>query len=98
MIVDGVAGLLLASAVGAVRLACFGVLALDDAYARLHALSFAAIVGPSGVAAAVMVAWPSAEVALKVLLLWLFSVAANPMLSHAMARAIRAHELGERGR
>jgi monovalent cation/proton antiporter MnhG/PhaG subunit len=98
VIVGVLAGLLLAGAVGAVLLACLGALALDDPYGRLHALSFAALVGPTGVALAVVVAWPSLEAALKALLLWLFSVAANPMLSHAMARALRAHEVGEHGR
>ncbi len=98
MIAEAVAGLLLAIAIGAVLLACLGALAMKDAYGPLHALSFAAIVGPSGVAVAVVVAWPSLQAALKVFLLWVFSVAANPMLSHAMARAVRAHEVGERGR
>ena len=96
MIFDALAGLLLASAVGAVLLGCFGALALQDAYGPLHALSFATIAGPSGVAAAVLIAWPSVDAVLKVLLLWLLSVLANPMLSHAMARAARAHEVGER--
>jgi len=98
LILDVIADLLLAAAVGAVLLGCLGALAMPDAYGPLHALSFATLVGPSGVAAAVVVAWPSLEAVLKVLLLWLFSVAANPMLSHAMARAARAHEVGERGR
>ena len=98
MILEALAGLLLAGAIGAVLLGCLGALALQDAYGPLHALSFATLVGPSGIAAAVLIASPSLEAVLKVLLLWFFSVAANPMLSHAMARAARAHEVGERGR
>jgi monovalent cation/proton antiporter MnhG/PhaG subunit len=88
------AGLLLIGS-AAVLLACGAALVLRDPYARLHALSFAAVVGSSAIGAAVLLEWPSAEAAIKVVLVWLLSVACNPLLSHAMARAIRAHEMGE---
>jgi monovalent cation/proton antiporter MnhG/PhaG subunit len=88
------AGLLLVGN-AAVLLACGAAVVLRDPYARLHALSFAAIVGSAAIGAAVLIEWPSAEAAIKAALVWLLSVACNALLSHAMARAIRAHEMGE---
>jgi monovalent cation/proton antiporter MnhG/PhaG subunit len=88
------AGLLLIGT-AAVLLACVAAVVLSDPYARLHGLSFAAIAGSSAIAAAVLLEWPSAEAAIKTALVWLLSLAGNPLLSHAMARAIRAHEMSE---
>lgn len=88
------AGLLLIGT-AAVLLACVAAVVLCDPYARLHALSFATIAGSSAIAAAVLLEWPSAEAAIKAALVWLLFLAGNPLLSHAMGRAIRAHEMGE---
>jgi multisubunit Na+/H+ antiporter MnhG subunit len=75
--------------------ASVGVLAMRDAYQKLHYVTPAALVAPALVAAAVFVEAGLDENTGETLVALLFMVIAGPYLSHATVRAIRVREKGD---
>lgn len=67
---------------------CLGVLAMDDAYDKLHYLGPAAIVGPFLIAVAVVVRESFSQAGIKALLTAGLLTVSSPVLSHATARAL----------
>ena len=92
---DAIADVLLALAVLVVASASVGVLAMRDAYQKLHYVTPAALVAPALVAAAVFVEAGLYENTGETLVALLFMVIAGPYLSHATVRAIRVREKGD---
>jgi multisubunit Na+/H+ antiporter MnhG subunit len=92
---DAIADVLLALAVLVVASASVGVLAMRDAYQKLHYVTPAALVAPALVAAAVFVEAGLDENTGETLVALLFMVIAGPYLSHATVRAIRVREKGD---
>jgi len=92
---DAIADILLALAVLVVASASVGVLAMRDAYQKLHYVTPAALVAPALVAAAVFVEAGLYENTGETLVALLFMVIAGPYLSHATVRAIRVREKGD---
>ena len=88
-----VAGLL-AVGVAIELLCCIGVLAMREAYDRLHFTGPASTLGPIAIAGAVLVDESFAASGLKALLVAVVLVVTNPLLVHATARAGRVRELG----
>jgi multisubunit Na+/H+ antiporter MnhG subunit len=85
---------LIAIGLGAVVLACVGVVLAADAYDRLH------FVGPStlgalGIAAAVLVREGPSLIAVKAGLLVAVLVIGSPLVTHATARAARIAARGD---
>jgi monovalent cation/proton antiporter MnhG/PhaG subunit len=81
--------------VGLCVVACVGMIAITDAYDRLHfsgPLTLAAVC----VAVAVLVQDPFSLVGDKALLIAVFLIVASPVLTHAGGRAARFAERGDR--
>ena len=87
-------GALLALGVGVELMCCIGVLAMRDAYDRLHFTGPASTLGPVAIAAAILVDESFSASGLKALLVAVVLVVTNPLLVHATARAGRVRELG----
>lgn len=88
---------LLGLGVGLELICCVGVVAMRDAYDRLHFTGPASTLGPLAIAAAIVVEeslWPAGA---KALLVALVLAVTNPLLVHATARAGRVRELGRWG-
>jgi len=95
MIREVFADVLLGLAVLIVVGASLGVLAMRDAYQKLHFVTPAALVAPVLVAAAVFVQTGLDENTGETLVALGFLVIAGPFLSHATIRAIRIREKGD---
>jgi multicomponent Na+:H+ antiporter subunit G len=87
-------GGLLAAAVLVQWLCCLGVLRMRGVYNRLHFLGPASLLGPPLIAAAVLVDGASGQASVKAVLLAAILLLANPVTSHALARAARVSETG----
>jgi multicomponent Na+:H+ antiporter subunit G len=85
---------LLVVGVGIEALSAVGVLAMRDAYERLHYVSSAGV-GGALVAGAVTVRESFSLIGNKTLLIALFLLVSGPVLVHATARAARVREKGE---
>jgi multicomponent Na+:H+ antiporter subunit G len=81
---DVVVAALLVVGVGVTLVSCLGVLAMRDAYDRLHFTSPATTIAPLAIAAGI-----------KALLVALLLLVTNPVLTHATARAGRIRQFGE---
>jgi multisubunit Na+/H+ antiporter MnhG subunit len=92
---DVFSDILLGLAVVVVLGASVGVLAMRDAYQKLHFVTPAAMVAPALVALAVLVQMGVYENTGESFLALLFVVIAGPFLSHATIRAIRVRERGD---
>jgi multisubunit Na+/H+ antiporter MnhG subunit len=90
-----VTDVLLALAVLVVAASAVGIVAMKDAYARLHFVTPAAVVAPFLVALAVFVRQGLDENTGETLVALFFMMAAGPYLSHATIRAIRVREHGD---
>lgn len=86
--------ILLAAVVAVELLCCLGLLAMRNAFDRLHYLGPAATLGPVLLGAAVLVRHSSAQACIKVVLLVGLLLVINPVLAHATARAARIRETG----
>ncbi len=86
---------LLGLAVLVVALSAIGVLAMPDAYAKLHYVTPAAVVAPILVTLAVFVREGLDENTGAMVIVLVFMVAAGPVVSHATVRAIRVRERGD---
>jgi multicomponent Na+:H+ antiporter subunit G len=75
-------------------LSCLGVLAMRNAFDRLHYLSPAATLGPMLLGAAVMVRHSSAQACIKTALLVGLLLLINPVLTQVTARAARIRQVG----
>ncbi|HEY2957130.1 MAG TPA: monovalent cation/H(+) antiporter subunit G [Actinomycetota bacterium] len=73
---------------------CVGVLAMRDAYDKLHYTAPAATVGSLAIALAVVVQESFSQAGVKALVIFLALLVTNPVLSHATARAARVRQLG----
>jgi multisubunit Na+/H+ antiporter MnhG subunit len=92
---DIVSDILLGLAVVIVAGASVGVLAMRDAYQKLHFVTPAALVAPALVALAILAQVGVYENAGESFLALLFMIIAGPFLSHATIRAIRVREEGD---
>jgi multicomponent Na+:H+ antiporter subunit G len=86
---------LLVLGVGVELACCVGVLAMRDAYDRLHFTAPATTIGPLAIAAAIVLQENLSAAGIKALLVALALLMTNPVLTHATARAARVRELGE---
>jgi multicomponent Na+:H+ antiporter subunit G len=73
---------------------CVGVLAMRDAYDKLHYTAPATTVGALAIALAVVVQESFSQAGVKALLIFLALLVTNPVLTHATARAARVRQLG----
>jgi monovalent cation/proton antiporter MnhG/PhaG subunit len=85
---------LLAAAVVSVLLTVVGVLVSDNVYRRLHFLAPVATVGVVAVAVAIVIAEGAGQAGIKAIVTGAILFVMNPILTHATARAARAHERG----
>jgi monovalent cation/proton antiporter MnhG/PhaG subunit len=86
---------LLLVGVGVTLVSCLGVLAMRDAYDRLHYTAPAAVVAPLAIAAAVVLEERFSAAGIKAVLVALVLILTNPVLGHATARAARIRQFGE---
>lgn len=86
---------LLAAGVGAVLIACVGLLVFPRAADRLHLLGVATSLGSVAVGAAVVAREGLSSTSLKAALVAVLLVALGPVLSHATGRAARIEALGD---
>lgn len=89
------AAVLLTGGVGITLLCCIGVLALNDAFDRLHFITSANTLSSALIALAVAVGKPLSNTTLKTILLLVLMIISGPILSHATARAVRIRRHGE---
>ncbi|HLX47897.1 MAG TPA: monovalent cation/H(+) antiporter subunit G [Streptosporangiaceae bacterium] len=95
IIKDVFSDILLGLAVAIVVASAVGVLAMRDAYQKLHFVTPAAMVAPLLVALAIMVQHGVYENTGESFLALGFMVIAGPFISHATIRAIRVREKGD---
>ena len=95
IIKDVFSDILLGLAVLIVVASAFGVLAMRDAYQKLHFVTPAALVAPALVALAVLVQHGAYENTGESFLALFFMIIAGPFISHATIRAIRVREKGD---
>jgi monovalent cation/proton antiporter MnhG/PhaG subunit len=86
---------LLVVGVGVTLFSCVGVLAMRDAYDRLHYTAPATTVAPVAIAAAVVLEERLSAAGIKAVLVALALLVTNPILTHATARAARIRQFGE---
>ena len=92
---DVVVAALLVVGVGVTLVSCLGVLAMRDAYDRLHFTAPATTIAPLAIAAAIVVEERLSAAGIKALLVALLLLVTNPVLTHATARAGRIRQFGE---
>ncbi len=92
---DVIVILLLAGAVGVEWLCCLGLLAMRNPYDRLHAIGPAGILPPLLITAAVFVHSGVSQAGIKTLAIALVLIFVGPIVTHALARAVRIRETGE---
>jgi multicomponent Na+:H+ antiporter subunit G len=73
---------------------CIGLIAVRNAFDRLHYLGPASSVGPLAIAAAVLIEESFTQAGVKSLLVAVLLLLTSPVLTHATARAMRIHEEG----
>jgi multicomponent Na+:H+ antiporter subunit G len=86
---------LLVVGVGATLVSCVGVLAMRNAYDRLHYTAPASTIAPVAIAAAVVLEERFSAAGTKAVLVALVLLMTNPVLTHATARAARIRQFGE---
>ena len=91
---DLAASALLAVGVVVALVCCVGVLAMPDAYDRLHFTGPASTVAPVAIAAAILFEESFSTLAIKAVLVAVVLLVTNPLLVHATARAGRVRERG----
>lgn len=92
---DLIVVILLAIAVGAAWLCCFGLLVMRNPYDRLHAIAPASILPPLLIAAAVFVHSGISQAGIKTLAIACVLLFVSPIVTHAIARAVRIRETGD---
>jgi len=78
-----------------VVISCLGILIMPGAYSRLHYLSPAATLGTIAFAAAILWTEGFSASGIKALLIAAILVSTSPVLTHAIARAVRIREFGQ---
>jgi monovalent cation/proton antiporter MnhG/PhaG subunit len=73
---------------------CLGVLLMRGVYDKLHFTAPATTIGSLAIALAVIVQESFSQAGLKALLIFLILLVANPVLTHATARAARVRQYG----
>jgi monovalent cation/proton antiporter MnhG/PhaG subunit len=91
---DAVVYLLLGGGVACEVVACLGVVAMRDAYDRLHFVGPASL-GAILIAGAIWARQGPSGIALKATVVAAFVLVASPTLAHATARAARIREHGD---
>jgi monovalent cation/proton antiporter MnhG/PhaG subunit len=86
---------LLAIGTLAVVFSVIGILAAPNPYQRLHYMGPAATAGVVTIVAAIVVRESVSQLGVKAILTGGFLFVMNPLLAHATARALRAHEHGQ---
>jgi multicomponent Na+:H+ antiporter subunit G len=92
---DLAVAVLLVVGVAVTLFSCVGVLAMRDAYDRLHYTAPAATVAPVAIATAVVLEEGLSAAGIKAVLVALALLVTNPVLTHATARAARIRQFGE---
>jgi monovalent cation/proton antiporter MnhG/PhaG subunit len=90
-----IAAVLLWFVVSTELLCCAGVAVTKNVFDRLHFTSAANIVGPMGIAAAIVVDGSSMQAATKAVVIALVLLVSSPVVTHVIARAARIRETGE---
>jgi monovalent cation/proton antiporter MnhG/PhaG subunit len=85
---------LLTVGVGVELACCLGVLLMRGVYDKLHFTGPATTIGSLAIALAVIVEESFSQAGLKALLIFLVLLIANPVLTHATARAARVRQFG----
>ena len=85
---------LLTVGVGVELACCLGVLLMRGVYDKLHFTAPATTIGSLAIALAVIVHESFSQAGLKALLIFLILLVANPVLTHATARAARVRQFG----
>jgi monovalent cation/proton antiporter MnhG/PhaG subunit len=91
---DGFVYLLLGAGVACEVVACLGIVAMRDAYDRLHFVGPASL-GAILIAGAIWAREGPSGIALKATVVAVFVLVASPALAHATARAARISERGD---
>ena len=94
-LLDLAVAVLLVAGVGVTLFSCVGVLAMDNAYDRLHYTAPATTIAPVAIAAAVVLEERLSAAGIKAVLVALALLVTNPVLTHATARAARIRQFGE---
>lgn len=89
MLIEALAGLLLAAGAFFIVAAAVGILRLPDFFTRLHAIGKCETAGLAFSLLGLAVLARDGEVAVKLILVLLFVGLANPTATHALARAAR---------
>ncbi len=92
---DLVVIILLVVAVAAEWLCCFGLLVMRNPYDRLHAIGPASILPPLLITAAVFVHSGISQSGIKTLAIACVLLLLSPIVTHAIARAVRIRETGD---
>ena len=87
--------ILLGIGVGAALLSSIGILMMRDFYERLHYIGPVGSVGAIAFAGALVLKESFSPSGIKVILVAFLLVVSNSVLTHAMARAGRIHQLGD---
>ncbi len=90
-----VAAVLLTGGVGIALICCIGVLAVRDAFDRLHFVTPANTLSTALIALAVALGKGFSNMTLKTILLLVMMMISGPILTHATARALRIRRHGE---
>jgi monovalent cation/proton antiporter MnhG/PhaG subunit len=85
---------LLTVGVGIQLASCLGVLLMHGVYDKLHFTAPATTIGSLAITLAVIVEESLSQAGLKALLVFLILLVANPVLTHATARAVRVRQYG----
>jgi monovalent cation/proton antiporter MnhG/PhaG subunit len=85
---------LLTVGVGVELACCLGVLLMRGAYDKLHYTAPATTIGSLAIALAVVVEESFSQAGIKALLVFAVLGVANPVLTHATARAARVRQFG----
>ncbi len=86
--------LLLGLGVATELLCCVGLLAMGNAFDRLHYLGPASTVGPIAIATALLLDRPELQGDIKIVLIVLTLVLIGPVVTHVTGRAARVRQMG----
>jgi multicomponent Na+:H+ antiporter subunit G len=91
---DVAVAVLLAVGVASALMGALGILATRNPYDQLHFTGPATVIGPTAIAAAVLVEEPLSSAGIKSVLIAVIMLGTGPILLHATARAARIRERG----
>ncbi|HEU4973916.1 MAG TPA: monovalent cation/H(+) antiporter subunit G [Baekduia sp.] len=93
-VTDAIAGVLLVAGTAVQALACVGLLAGRDVFARIHLMAPAGVLGAPLICAAIVVNEGSTMGTTKAVITGAILAVTGPVLAHATARAVRLRATG----